>query len=238
MPKSVELAASEIALARRLLTEHHHLAAIDPGFRMAMVDACKWRRFNAGDVVTTSGDACDGCYGIAEGAVSLTTALGAPDSPVAHIVNAGEWYGVDSIFARMPRTTSSVARAPTLIAHLSFDAIDKLVSQFPDTWRNLGMLAVANLHIAMNIAVDQMIPDSRRRCLAALLRLAGRRFEDYADAQPIARVNQQELGEIANLSRNLVSKILRRAENDRLVTIHYGAIELVDAPSLRRIVDE
>lgn len=237
MRNTLDSAAQDIVKARRLLIDHHYLASVDPVFRAAMVDACIWWRLAPGDPVTTAGDPCDGCYGIAAGAVSLTSALSAPDSPVAHVVNPGEWYGVDAIFAHSPRTTSGLARGATLIAHLSLAAIDRLADAYPDTWRNLGIVAVANLHIAMNIAVDQMIHDSRRRCLAALLRLAGCRFADHADTQPIARVNQHELAEIANLSRNVVNKVLRRAEDDGQVVIRYGAIELVDTAALRRIVD-
>lgn len=227
-----------LSSAGKLLAEHHFLSEVDPQFRLAMIGACRWLHLDPGDAMTTAGDPCDGIYGIGAGSISVVSALGPPDSPMGHIICAGEWYGMDAIFACRARTASSVARTSTLVAHLSMAAIDRLAAENPDTWRNLGIMEVVNARLITSIAVDLMISDARRRCFAALLRLAGCRFASLGNLQPIVTVNQEELAGIANLSRNTANKLLRHAEDEGLVEIRYSAIKVLDVDRLRSIVDD
>lgn len=203
-----------------------------------MIDACRWHLFQPGEFVTRVDDVADGFFGVASGSVGLTSSLGAPDTPLAHLVQPGEWYGVDPNFLGGRRSSSVVARTSAVIAHLTSAAIDRLAHQDARTWRYIGFLATRGTDVASNIAIDLMIRDSRRRCLATLLRLAGARFHTPPRRPLQAPVNQAELAAIANLSRNSVSTILRRAETAGWIEIHYAMIVINDADALRWIVDE
>ncbi len=230
--------SSEIAAGRAQLLEHRAIAILPRDFRIAMLDACRWLHVMPGDVVTRVGDPGDGIYGVATGAIGMLTALGIPDLTIGHIFGPGDWFGIDPIFTRLPRNATMSARLPGLLAHLPMAAIERLGSEYPEGWRHFGVLAIRGAQAATNLAADLMIPDSRRRCLATLLRLAGARFVTPERGPLLAPVNQLELGAIANLSRNSVNAILRQAAQDGLIDIGYGTITLRDADALRWIVDE
>jgi CRP-like cAMP-binding protein len=84
-----------------------------------------------------------------------------------------------------------------------------------------------------------MIRDSKRRCIASILRLADCRFSDRPGGRPIeAPLSQEELAAISNLSRTSVSTIVRDLEDAGLITLGYRTIVLVDTDRLRAIVDD
>ncbi|MBC7522796.1 MAG: winged helix-turn-helix domain-containing protein [Sandarakinorhabdus sp.] len=88
-----------------------------------------------------------------------------------------------------------------------------LLSQRPEWWRHSAALGVLYGHAALNVAADLMIRDSRRSCVAAVLRLADCRFVDRPGGRPIeAPVSQEELAAMSNLSRTSVSTIVRNLE--------------------------
>ena len=84
-----------------------------------------------------------------------------------------------------------------------------------------------------------MIRDSRRRCVAAVLRPSDCRFVDRPGGRPIeAPLSQEELAAMSNLSRTSVSTIVRNLETAELITLGYRAMVLVDTDRLRAIVDD
>jgi CRP-like cAMP-binding protein len=113
-----------------------------------------------------------------------------------------------------------------------------MLSKRPHWWRHLGVLAFENGNIAANAAADLKIRDSKRRCIAALLRLSGCRFSDPAEETPIeVMLTQEELAAMANMSRNNIGEVLRKLAERRLIELGYRTI-IVRAPAaLRAIID-
>ncbi len=87
------------------------------------------------------------------------------------------------------------------------------------------------------MAADLALRDSQRRCFAMLLRAADARFGSASNSA-VALVGQDELGAMANLSRNTTNRILGEAEAAGLLTARYRAIALHDLAALRHIVSE
>ena len=81
------------------------------------------------------------------------------------------------------------------------------------------------------VASDMLIRDSRRRCLAALLRVADCRT---GGTEPTtAELSQDELAAMANLSRQTTCPILREFADAGLVTDGSRNIVLHDMAALR-----
>lgn len=81
------------------------------------------------------------------------------------------------------------------------------------------------------------IRNSERRLIAILLRLAGLRggAVQPVDASGLATVDatQDNVAGLANLSRSMTVKLLRRLDDDGVIRCRYRAIDLLDAVALQ-----
>lgn len=229
-------ALSDEQEAAQYLVSHGWLAKTSPAFATALLDTAHWRRYAPGDSIIHAGDKASDFLGLAGGTVAVTSALGAADAPVAHIITAPWWFGYAPMVNHRGRVLSCTAKSPVLIAQIRQSAVEKLLAADPQNWRSLAELAFESMELALNMATDLMIRSSRRRCAATLLRIAGCRF---AETRPpaIAWISQEELGGIANLARSTLNLILGRLESDGLISRGYNQIILHNPQALRAIAD-
>nr|WP_310525119.1 Crp/Fnr family transcriptional regulator [Polymorphobacter sp.] len=230
---------SDIAVGTETLTTNGWLKETPPEFAAAILAHCNWRTMEAGTAIQHAGDTSGGLIGIARGTISLTTALGSPDSPMIHIGHPGTWLGFIPLFSAVGRAVSVMARSDVVLARLSQVELERLLWEQPVWWRHVGTLGVIYGNTATNIASDLMIRDSSRRCAASLLRLANCRFQDDDGQRNVeAPLSQDELAALSNLSRTSVSTILHDLVDAGLISLGYRSVILHDTPRLRALVDE
>ncbi len=228
---------SEIEAANARMFADSWISASPPEFRHALLARCQWRRHQAGTILSHIGADQGTVYGLASGTMAFATPHAGAELRLSHIMHSGDWVGVGPALTGRQRIGQISVRAPSLVAHLSASAIDAIVAIEPSWWREFGRLGVIYGDIASIIVGDLMIADNRQRCAATLLRLAGIRHRDRDDQPAVVQVGQDELGAIANLSRNSVNRILGFLEARDLVRVGYRTITLPDPAALRRMID-
>lgn len=229
---------TEIAACTEVLAQHGWLSTTPAAFTDAILAHCRWRQVEAGAAIQHAGEIGGAIIGLARGTISITTSLGAPDSPVLHIGHPGQWFGFVPLFSAIARPNSIVARSDAVLASLSQSELERLLSNHPDWWRHVGALGIHYGNIAINTAADLMIRDSKRRCAASLLRMADCRFVDRGGQSTIeAPLSQDELAALSNLSRTSISTILHGLVTDGLITLGYRSVTLHDTARLRTLVD-
>lgn len=230
---------SEIATGVTVLSHRGWLAETPTDFTDAILANCHWREVLAGQAIQHAGDSKGVVTGVARGTVALSTALSTPDAPTMHIVHPGHWFGYVTLFGEAGLHNSIMARSDVVLAYFTHGALEQLLAGRPEWWRHVGRLGIMYGHGAINAAGDLMIRDSRRRCIAAMLRIADCRFRDPPGANAIeAPLSQDELAAVANLSRTSVSTILHDLGIEGLITIGYRSVILNDPAHLRRLVDD
>lgn len=229
----------EIERGNALMFNNSWISASPPEFRAALLSRTLWRRHDPGDVLARPGDTAADIFGLASGTMAFTTAKGPAETRLTHIMHPGDWFGVVPILTGGGRSGEISLRTSGLVARVTGAAIEAMTAEQPRWWREIGRLSVLFAQIAAGAAADLMITDNRQRCAATLLRLAGVRHRDgVAGPGPVvAQLGQDELGAVANLSRNSVGRILKQLEASGLVSVAYRAITLPDPGALRRMVD-
>jgi CRP-like cAMP-binding protein len=207
-------------------------------FREALLSAASTRHFDPNATFWQAGDTDFGLLGIRSGTAGLLHAMSAPGSPFGHIVGPGYWTGEGPLLSGKPKTVTLVARSPVEVVMIARRHVRTLLTSRPDYWQQIGRLALTQGHLASTIASDLMIPNSRRRCAATLLRLAGCRFDGHAMATaPIIAIAQEELGAMANLTRHTTAPILHSFVAAGLIRLGYRTIAIADVDALRAVAD-
>jgi CRP-like cAMP-binding protein len=196
-------------------------------WRDAIIAAGIVRRFEAGTVVWQAGEEGAGLIGICTGTAAALHAMAVPATPMIHVFGPGSWAGQGPFLADTSIQLTLVARTRIETLLVPRGRVLALLDANPRHWRELGRLALDHSYLATNIAADLMIPDSRARCAATLLRLCNCRFAaPPAGATIEIGITQDELGAMANLSRASIGPILRDFVNAGLITISYRNIVL------------
>lgn len=221
------------------LLQNGWLQHAPPEFGATFLAHCHWRSVAAGVAISHAGDHGRAIIGLARGVVSVFTSLSAPDTPIVNLAHPGTWFGYVPMFTKLPRGVSITARTDIRLAHIAQAEVENLLAVRPEWWRHFAALGIIYAHGAVTVAADLMIRDSRRRCVASILRLADCRFADRPGARPIeAPVTQEELASISNLSRTSVSTIVRDLEAEGLIRLGYRTLLLIDTDRMRAIVDD
>jgi CRP/FNR family cyclic AMP-dependent transcriptional regulator len=206
-----------------------------PEFRAAMLALAVPRGFEDGQVMWQAGESGVGIIGIRKGAAGMLHALARASAPVAHLCGPGFWIGQGPFLANLPLQTTLVARGAVSAVIVSRQPLLTLLADRGDYWRELGRLTLDHSLAAVTIANDLMIPNSRQRLAATLLRLAGCRFAG-APAGTLT-ITQSEIAAMANLSRHSASPILAEFAAAGFIAAGYRTLTVRDAARLRALVD-
>lgn len=228
----------QIAAARERLLTQGWLAVMPDDFGAALLDICVWKRFDAGRPLYVAGDAPGGIFGVAEGAISFTAALGRADSPALHVARAVIWTGLGPLLSDQPRRATIMAAEPVLAAYAPLTPLQAMLDARPHWWKHMAQELLIEFDLVSSMANDLLIRSARRRCAAILLRLANCRFAPPpAGAIPEAQVTQEALAEMTNLSRSSISPIIKTLVDDGHISASYRVIRLLDWKALTLIAD-
>ena len=227
------VAKSELAVLREL----GWLSLTAADFCQAVLERLSLRRFSAGQAIFRAGDSPGGLWGLVDGTVQVDL-LGPQRTPnLAHFGSPGYWFGEGPLIFKSPRRITVYANRPSTLASLSLSDCRDLLESDPASWRWIALLAALSSDLAIDAVAGLLVQDPRQRVVGILLRLSGHRLGSLLPPAPVPiTTSQQELARIANLSRTVVSGILRELEKERLVRLHYRRMEVLDKAGLERLL--
>lgn len=222
-----------------VLNDRGWLSLTSPDFREAVSDRLTIRRLAAGEALYRAGDRDGSLWAIVEGGVQFEIPGPQLAPSLAHVAIPGFWFGEAPLISKAARRINAYAASSSLFATISLADCRALLDEDPARWQWLALLADMNRDLAMGLAADLLLQEPRQRVIAALLRLSGWRTGPHLTPNPgPVHLSQQQLGQIANLSRTVVSGILRALEQRGLIAIGYRTLEVLDGDALRAMLGE
>lgn len=126
---------------------------------------------------------------------------------------------------------SPLSKRRSVILTIEIADFRRVATAHPDAWRHLALLEVENHARTMGFCQDLMVRGCRARLLAILARLDGL-HEKLVPEPAVIDATQEEVADIANLSRSVVSRYLQDMERKGLIRLRRKTIEVVDARRL------
>jgi CRP-like cAMP-binding protein len=207
----------------RTLLETGWLATRPEAFLARVLDSGRLRSVQPGEPLYRMGDEPGGIFGLAEGFADVLLASGPFPPFLAHIARPGSWMGEAAALTNTRRRVEIRARTPLQVLYLAPASLLELEASCRDLWRHIGQIAVYHMDIALMLAASLAQADVRSKLTSTLIRLAGPLM--HVDAETFIPCSQQELGEMAALSRNSVGPVLKQMERESLIARRtYGQI--------------
>jgi CRP-like cAMP-binding protein len=222
-----------------VLSDHGWLSIASADFREAVLDRMTIRKLATGDALYRAGDREGALWAIITGGVQFEIPGPQLVPGLAHVSIPGFWFGEGPLIGREARQNDAYATEPSVFATLSLADCRAMLDEDPARWQWIALLASMNRDLAMGVAADLLLQDPRQRVIATLLRLCGWRTGLHLTPNPgPVHITQQQLGQIANLSRTVVSAALRDLEHRSLIAIGYRSLEVIDGEALKAMLTE
>jgi CRP-like cAMP-binding protein len=187
-----------------------------------------------GDSLSHHGEQQHAWYGVLEGLVKW--AITAPDGRTVSLggQSVGSWFGEGTLIRNTPRQSDLVALRHSRVAQIPFDTFDWLRHHRPSFNDFLLMQVNERMHWFMGNYAAQGLLDTDSQVARALMGMVHPLLNPRGERH--LQLSQEELANLAAVSRQSCNSALMRFKNAGLVRSEYGGIVVLDLPGLQRLV--
>ena len=192
--------------------------------------------FTADQNVFLDGDPGDGCYHIEEGLLKVSMASGEGDERILAILGPGSLVGELSMIDGAPRSACVSALRPSKLSFISRAAFDAFGRSNPEIYRHVMTLLARRLRDTNGALAATSFLSVKGRAARALLSLAEAFGHDVGAGRILVRqkVSQSDLGAMAGIARENVSRILKDWTSRSLVSRLAGYYCLENKAAIER----
>jgi CRP/FNR family cyclic AMP-dependent transcriptional regulator len=201
-------------------------------FRIRFIGLGRLIELERGEPVFHMGDGSGGVFGIVSGAIAVMGGTSRQLPVLAHIERAGDWFGHGPVLRGGPRTLTFIAAEPATLLQVPLDRLRPQLQNDPEFAARLAQMADASTETVIGVARDLLIRDSAKRLAAVLLRVTAA-GEVPPDNEQGYALTQAQLGEMANISRHHVNRILGTMRRAGWIDARYNRIRLQDVAALK-----
>jgi CRP-like cAMP-binding protein len=204
----------------------------------AVQECLQRRRMDAGQTLFFQGERCEHLHLIQDGSLRLRLEQKeGGGSRILGIVPTGQVLGEAGVFLSMPYPCTAEAAEESLIASLHRDQLRRLTDGLPGFgWQMLRLLS--RRLVGMEVRVQALTrPDVGGRVGAVLLQLAQEAAKPLGNGPVTLRVRQAEIGQMAGVARETVSRLLTEWEQTGLVVVGRGRLTIPDVSRLQTLVE-
>ena len=207
-------------------------AGLDADQRARVESEVFERAFAGGAFVVRRGAQVDHWLGVVEGLLKMSNVSPAGKLATFAGMPDGAWFGEGTLLKNEARKYDVIALRDTRVACMPRATFEWLLGR--SIAFNRFLLDHLNERLGQFIAMveyDRLLdPDARvARCLGTMVHPLL-----YPGNGNALRIGQEEIGNLAGVSRQRVNQALQRLETENLLAIEYGGIRIVDLEGLQR----
>ncbi|HEX2539908.1 MAG TPA: Crp/Fnr family transcriptional regulator [Caldimonas sp.] len=183
------------------------------------------------DLVARKGEPVHAWIGVAEGLLKATDIVGSGKGVMFNGIPAGAWVGEGSVIKRELRRYDLVAIRPSRIVHVPRATFRWLL----ETSFEFNRFVIEHLNERLSQFIAMVETERLSDPCARVARAVSGLYNPvlYPGLGPFLQVSQEELGDVAGLSRQRTNAAIKRLAVAGLVRPAYGGLFIVDLPGLR-----
>ena len=196
------------------------------------------RHFKKGKSVFRSGDSFAALYAIRSGSCKVSVLTEDGREQVLGYYIMGDIMGFDGIGSDH-HGGQATALEDTEVCDIPFDRLEELCHRLVPLQHNLSRLLSRELTRDDNLLLVLGGMKAKERVVAFLLDLSNRyRQRGYSSTELLLRLTRSEIGSYLGLELETVSRSLSHLQAEGLVKIKNKAVQLINLPALRALINE
>lgn len=187
-----------------------------------------------GEPLYVQGDDGDAMYGIVSGSIRLSNHTSDGRELLVMQVERGDWIGEVSLFDGLPRSQTARALGSCQVLVLEGGALKALLEADPGLYRHFIPMLCRKLRLALSYVEGVSLYSLRERLIQRLIELGD--YYGQADGAQGTLIDlhlpQEDLAKMLAVSRQAVSRELKKLEAEGLIHLAYGKLWLCDPAAL------
>ena len=213
------------------LRQGHWFKQLPTSLQDSLLHLARPVALEAGACLFQRGDAPCGLYAVLDGAVRIGAVSAQGKEAVLTLIEAPHWFGEICLFDDQPRTHDAYAEGSTHLLRVPQAALLKLLDAQPRYWREFALLMSHKLRLAFVALEQQSLMSAAPRVAYRLLQIAAG-YGEVEGARRVLQLSQEQLALMLALSRQTTNQILRGLEQEGVLRLSYGEIEILDPARL------
>ncbi len=186
------------------------------------------RRYKKDMFIYLEGEPAEAIYFVVEGLVKVYKTVADGKEQTIDIMRPGDVMGVVSFFDKQGYPATTQALEESLLAVLRFEDLTSILNEYPNVSIHLLETLSERLRRAQNKVTQMALDSSQCRVAKTLLELSKR----HGIRTPLGyrmdlSITHQELANLAGLTRETVSRVLRSFREDGLILIDKRGITIL-----------
>lgn len=219
------------------LRVHRWFAELDEPFQQALLSLALLHRLKRGEALFRQGDAPNGLWAVVEGSVKMVSRDAQGEELLLTVFEPPSLIGEMALFDGLPRSHDAAAEQATVALQFPQAALERLLAQEPQRWRDLGRLLASRLRLTLTAMEDQAGSPLLIRVARRIAYLAAGHGDWVGRTPQVLELPQGQLAAMLGITRQTANELLGELETRGLVKPTYGGIALLDLPGLRRLGD-
>jgi CRP/FNR family cyclic AMP-dependent transcriptional regulator len=217
-----------------ILRNHPILGELPSASIERLLACATTRKVRRGTTVFAKGDAGTQLIAVLSGRIKIAISSPEGREAVLNVVHEGEVFGEIALFDGRPRTAAAIAISDCELMSIDRRHFLPLVREQPDIALKLIEILCARLRRSSEQYEDIMFLNLRARVAKLLLRLA----EEAGGSTPRkVLVTQQEMSQLAGMSRESINKQLRAWAQAKWVRLERGGVVVLRPEALETIIE-
>ena len=215
----------------RLFEIAHWARALEPSALERVRESVFERQYPAGATVCAYGDRFDYWAGVSSGLLTMRALSSSGKEVTLAGIHAGAWFGEGTLLKNEPRLYDIVTLRPTTLALLDAET-------FMWLFENSGAFPrflVVQINERLGQFIAQVEFDRRLDTTARIARALAMLVNPilYPDAGDYLDITQEELGQMAGVSRPTANQAVKQLQDLGMLRSEYGGITILDLAQLR-----
>jgi CRP/FNR family transcriptional regulator, cyclic AMP receptor protein len=218
-----------------VLRQHPIFRDLEPDAVEQLCRYAKQMSLKRGATIFSKGDPGNSLFAVISGTVKIS--ISSPDgrNAILNLISVGDVFGEMSVLDGHPRSTDAIANTNCELFVIDRRDFLPFVRSQPELAMKFIELLCTRVRWTSDQVEQVILQDLPGRLASALLGLTDRRKLE-PESRTIA-ITQQEISEMVGMTRESINKQLRVWAMRSWVRLEHGAIVVLDAGSLRELVE-
>lgn len=193
--------------------------------------------YNEGDIIFAPSMAGGSLYALLHGSVRMTALSATGVENLFTVFEPVTWFGDVIIFEETVQRYSAIAQQDSQVFVLPRCSLEQITQKHPLIWQHIARLMNSKLQLLLLSYQVFRTANGAARLATRLLSISSNHGLWSNKRRCLITVTQDDLANMARLSRSRTNILLKEFERRGVLSPHYGKLELIDVALLQDIAE-
>ena len=209
---------------------------LSPDAQQAFTEASRRRHVNDNSRIYTQSERGSEMYRILSGSVRMSVLRHDGREALHSLLQPGDCFGICSMLDDAPRHHTTSANGDVELQVLRREACERLRTQYTSFADALFRHMSRHTRLLIDYFVSSTLDELSCRVALRLLKAPTPNAISGPPNRLTVNLSQSELALMVGASRQAVNKVLKKFEDDGLICIEYGCVQVLDVARLQSLI--